>query len=99
MARRVRGINVGGHAKIKMDALRKLYVSLKLQNPQTYIQSGNVIFKTDERDLDLIAPMLIAILAGFGRFGRRENVGADVRFRFDARFAHRRGPPFLLHSC
>ena len=29
--------------------------SLKLQNPQTYIQSGNVIFKTDERNLDLIA--------------------------------------------
>ena len=51
----LRGINVGGHAKIKMDALRKLYVSLKLQNPQTYIQSGNVIFKTDERNLDLIA--------------------------------------------
>ena len=51
----LRGINVGGHAIIKMDALRALYASLKFENPQTYVQSGNVIFKTNERDLALIA--------------------------------------------
>jgi uncharacterized protein (DUF1697 family) len=47
----LRGVNVGGHNKIKMDALRALYESLKLRDPQTYVQSGNVIFKTQERDL------------------------------------------------
>src|SRR5260370_35507607 len=47
----LRGINVGGHHMIKMDALRTLYESLGLRNPQTYVQSGNVIFKTGERDL------------------------------------------------
>ncbi len=47
----LRGVNVGGHNKIKMDALRALYESLKLRDPQTYAQSGNVIFRTDERDL------------------------------------------------
>src|SRR5260370_8497859 len=51
----LRGINVGGHAKIKMDALRTLYISLKFENPQTYVQSGNVIFKTAEPDPILIA--------------------------------------------
>lgn len=51
----LRGINVGGHAKIKMDALRTLYSSLKFENPQSYVQSGNVIFQTEERDLDKIA--------------------------------------------
>jgi uncharacterized protein (DUF1697 family) len=34
-----------------MDALRALYESLKLRDPHTYIQSGNVIFRTEERDL------------------------------------------------
>jgi len=47
----LRAVNVGGHNKIKMDALRALYESLKLREPQSYIQSGNVVFKTDERDL------------------------------------------------
>jgi uncharacterized protein (DUF1697 family) len=47
----LRGVNVGGHKKIKMDALRALYESLKLRDPRTYVQSGNVIFSTEERDL------------------------------------------------
>ena len=47
----LRGVNVGGHNKIKMEALRALYESLKLRDPQTYVQSGNVIFRTEERDL------------------------------------------------
>jgi uncharacterized protein (DUF1697 family) len=51
----LRGINVGGHAKMKMEELRKLYASLKLEMPTTYVQSGNVIFKTSERSLDAVA--------------------------------------------
>jgi uncharacterized protein (DUF1697 family) len=47
----LRGVNVGGHNKIKMDALRALYESLKLRDPHTYIQSGNVVFRNEERDL------------------------------------------------
>jgi uncharacterized protein (DUF1697 family) len=47
----LRGVNVGGHNKIKMDALRALYESLKLRDARTYVQSGNVIFRTEERDL------------------------------------------------
>jgi uncharacterized protein (DUF1697 family) len=51
----LRGVNVGGHNKIKMDALRELYQSLKLRDPQTFIQSGNVIFATGENDLVALA--------------------------------------------
>lgn len=51
----LRGVNVGGHNKIKMDALRALYESLGLRDPHTYVQSGNVIFKTEERDLAQLA--------------------------------------------
>jgi uncharacterized protein (DUF1697 family) len=51
----LRAVNVGGHAKIKMEALRALYISLKFENPQTYLQSGNVIFKTSDRNLHAIS--------------------------------------------
>ncbi len=46
----LRGVNVGGHNKIKMEALRSLYESLGLTDAQTHIQSGNVIFKSKARD-------------------------------------------------
>ena len=41
----LRGVNVGGNRKIKMEALRALYESLGLDQPQTFIQSGNVVFE------------------------------------------------------
>ncbi|HTS08318.1 MAG TPA: DUF1697 domain-containing protein [Candidatus Eisenbacteria bacterium] len=47
----LRGVNVGAHNRIKMDDLRALYKSLKLEDPQTYVQSGNVIFRTKEKNL------------------------------------------------
>lgn len=46
----LRGVNVGAHNRIKMDALRALYESLGLRDIQTYVQSGNVLFKTAQRD-------------------------------------------------
>ena len=46
----LRGVNVGGHNKIRMDDLRALYESLKLEDPRTYVQSGNVIFRTKEKN-------------------------------------------------
>ena len=44
----LRGVNVGGHNPIPMDALRAVYASLDLRDARTYVQSGNVIFRTDE---------------------------------------------------
>jgi uncharacterized protein (DUF1697 family) len=46
----LRGVNVGGHNTIKMEELRGLYESLGLRHAQTYVQSGNVVFRTDARD-------------------------------------------------
>ena len=39
----LRGINVGGH-RIKMEALRRHFEVLELENVTTFIASGNVIF-------------------------------------------------------
>lgn len=45
----LRGINVSGKNIIKMDALKKVFIDLGLENVQTYIQSGNVIFNTNKK--------------------------------------------------
>lgn len=42
----LRGINVGGHNKIKMLDLQELFQSLGYTGVKTYIQSGNVIFQS-----------------------------------------------------
>jgi uncharacterized protein (DUF1697 family) len=63
----LRGVNVGAHNRIKMDALRALYESLALRHPQTYVQSGNVLFRTDRRDPIALAKRIEdAIQRGFG---------------------------------
>ena len=51
----LRGVNVGGHHKIKMEALRALYESLKFEDPRTYVQSGNVIFRSKEKNSAALA--------------------------------------------
>ncbi len=45
----LRGVNLGPHNRIKMDRLRAVYESLKLEDVRTYVQSGNVIFRTKEK--------------------------------------------------
>ena len=47
----LRGINVGGHHKIRMDELKDLHESLGFKDVLPYIQSGNVVFTSDEADL------------------------------------------------
>jgi uncharacterized protein (DUF1697 family) len=40
----LRGINVGNHNRMKMEALRSLVAGLGYDEPRTYLQSGNVVF-------------------------------------------------------
>lgn len=47
----LRGVNLASHRRIKMDDLRAVYETLKLRDVETYVQSGNVVFSTVERDL------------------------------------------------
>jgi uncharacterized protein (DUF1697 family) len=68
----LRGINVGGKRSLKMAELVDLYQSLRLANPRSHIQSGNVIFGTDEDDLDGLARRIMAAIEK--RFGMRIDV-------------------------
>ena len=54
----LRGINVSGQKLIKMDALKNLYESLDFEEAITYVQSGNVVFRTEECDIKLLAQKL-----------------------------------------
>jgi uncharacterized protein (DUF1697 family) len=65
----LRAINVGGQKKIAMEALRSLYAGLELGNVRSYVQSGNVIFDSDEQTALLLAGCIEAQIAqtfGFG---------------------------------
>jgi uncharacterized protein (DUF1697 family) len=51
----LRGINVGGKKKIKMEDLKELYRSIDLKVVKTYIQSGNVVFQYQDGHTSEIA--------------------------------------------
>ena len=63
----LRGINVGGHKKIPMAKLRELLSKSGFENVQTYIQSGNVTFKSSVKStLKIEQTIKKAILGYFG---------------------------------
>ena len=47
----LRAVNLASHNRVKMDALRALYESLGFSDVQTYVQSGNIIFRTKDAEL------------------------------------------------
>jgi uncharacterized protein (DUF1697 family) len=68
----LRAVNVGGHSVITMVELRALYATLKLNDAQSFVQSGNVVFRTDETDLAKLAKRIQAGIEK--RFATRPDV-------------------------
>src|ERR1700734_691383 len=63
----LRGINVGGHKRIKMDKLRALFEALGFEQVKTYIQSGNIVFKTKKTSASVLSRRIEEkILGDFG---------------------------------
>ncbi|MGB8990300.1 MAG: DUF1697 domain-containing protein [Candidatus Sulfotelmatobacter sp.] len=63
----LRGINLGGHKKIKMDELRAALAAIGFDEVKTYIQSGNVVFKAAKiSDKALSKKIEATILSKFG---------------------------------
>src|SRR5262249_47974791 len=63
----LRGINVGGRNKVPMADLREVVASLGHTGVSTYIQSGNVLFSTEDTDNAKLAAALEAAIED--RFG------------------------------
>jgi len=51
----LRGINLGAKKRVSMPDLRALFTSLGADDVTTYVQSGNVVFKSAEGSAKLIA--------------------------------------------
>jgi len=62
-----RGINVGGKHSLPMKELVSILEGLGFQNVKTYIQSGNVVFKTREKNTS----------------GLSERISAEIKNRHD----------------
>lgn len=62
----LRGINVGGKRKILMVDLKSLCEKMGWENVKTYIQSGNLIFKSGKETSELEKELEKAIAEKFG---------------------------------
>jgi uncharacterized protein (DUF1697 family) len=63
----LRGINVGGNKKVKMEKLRSSFEALGLEQVRTYIQSGNVVFKSAKASTQALSRKIEdRIVADFG---------------------------------
>jgi uncharacterized protein (DUF1697 family) len=59
----LRAINLGRHNRVTMNDLRVVYESLGLRDVESYVQSGNVVFRTAARNLDALARRLEEAIA------------------------------------
>lgn len=66
----LRGINVGGHRKIKMADFKQLLLTHGFQNIQTYIQSGNIFCQSNHQKKPIIKQQIESLIL--------ENYGFEV---------------------
>lgn len=71
----LRGINVGGHAVMRMDLLRDAFRRLGFHDARTVLASGNVVFTAETEDGKVLETQIAAAL---GRLLER-NIGVIVR--------------------
>lgn len=58
----LRGVNVGGHNKLPMRELAQTLSALGLRDVRTYIQSGNVVFRSEEVDPAALSRQITAAI-------------------------------------
>jgi len=63
----LRGINVGGHNLVKMTELKKMFEDMGFHDVKTYIQSGNVLFKSEEAPHELKSKMELFLEKAIGK--------------------------------
>jgi uncharacterized protein (DUF1697 family) len=62
----LRGVNVAGHGKVPMAPLRELVTGLGCSDVASYIQSGNVVFRTTGSGAAIAADLERLVAAEFG---------------------------------
>ncbi|MCL2393136.1 MAG: DUF1697 domain-containing protein [Acidimicrobiaceae bacterium] len=64
----LRGINVGGRRKVSMTDLAAAFRAAGCHDVVTYIQSGNVVFRSPDGDPASVVPKLESAVAGMAGF-------------------------------
>ena len=54
----LRGVNISGKNKVSMAQLKQLFEDLDYKEVKTYLNSGNVIFSSDEDDISKITSII-----------------------------------------
>jgi uncharacterized protein (DUF1697 family) len=57
----LRGVNVGGKSSISMSAIKTAFEHEEFKNVSTYINSGNVFFESEEKDVKKLTHTIEAI--------------------------------------
>jgi uncharacterized protein (DUF1697 family) len=85
----LRGVNVGGHGKLPMPELVTAFESLGHEDVRSYIQSGNVVFRSTVTDEAELSAALERVLAE--KFGLETSVVLRTHAELEAIAA---GSPF-----
>lgn len=56
----LRGINVGGHKMVAMDDLRRILTRMGFEDPQSLLQSGNLVFRGESQPTGTVEHLLEA---------------------------------------
>src|SRR5262245_40160472 len=62
----LRGVKLGAHNKVPMAGLRNLMADIGADDVQTYVQSGNVVFRSGLSRAELVRRIEQEISARFG---------------------------------
>ena len=59
----LRGVNVGGQRKVSMPLLKVAFEKVGFENVSTYINSGNVIFTSEELSIEILQEKCMKLLS------------------------------------
>ncbi len=63
----LRGINISGKNKVPMAELKKEFERLGYKEAKTYLNSGNIVFSSDENDRECVTKQITMMIKN--RFG------------------------------
>ncbi len=59
----LRGVNVGAANRIRMEDLRRIFERLGFSRVETFIQSGNVLFESEQPEAEVVRSVEAALLS------------------------------------
>lgn len=77
----LRGINVGGKNVIKKDALRQAFEEMGYTSVRTYIQSGNILFRSINDDVSEHTRTMEAFLSDRFSYGARALILSETQYQ------------------